>query len=456
MPFIMINKHLAIKWFLSAEQRPYLCGVALSAQFLPLPLRIFSLLFALPLLLNLAFAQMRGDKSGPSAPVRIPALFWITLGIGLMHIYGLGIGRTVFSAAVLIDIVSIAFPIGIFALGYRPSKTAHTELMRGFFDVLIPCGLVIALIGLVKVVLLTKGYIIGPLLDLYSDIYPRGSSLRLDYNLFGLSLLAAFVGLLLRGVRTPFSWRSLILFWIPLILIVSAALLAGSRRVLFLSVPLAAFWPFLGARSVSRQAFGKQVLVPFALVLCCTSLISWGIPRMERGQEKPIVIWSLDDSTSLDAPRKIARTRSPAGIFSTVTNGSYLIAREARWRLALDLLRETKWLGGTGFSYHQVFACTFSNCASLNYPHLVFLSEWLIGGIAGLLLSLLFYLLLLRDVVRNGREGLFSGSSVLLFLVLPFSLFSGDTLLSCTPLFLAALIVQAERQTQDRRLLAKT
>src|SRR5690606_8253539 len=103
--------------------------------------------------------------------------------------------------------------------------------MRGFWGFLLPLSVISACVGIVKVALQSRGFILGPLEFFYAMAgidYPYGSSLISDYNIYSASLMVAAVGFVLRVWRSDngVDWRSVT----AIAIILLNLYMCGSRR----------------------------------------------------------------------------------------------------------------------------------------------------------------------------------------------------------------------------------
>jgi hypothetical protein len=92
--------------------------------------------------------------------------------------------------------------------------------------------------------------------------------------------------------------------------------------------------------------------------------------------------------------------------------------RVVRWLYALELLKGKYYVLPSGFTYQKMFGCHFVNCDDIDYPHNVIFSEWLIGGIFGLLVIgsvfLKQFFILWREPSSNIKRVLIGSSVVML------------------------------------------
>jgi hypothetical protein len=289
------------------------------------------------------------------------------------------------------------------------------ESLSGFFDAIIPLGVITALIGLIKAGLLDRGYLIGYIIDSCNS-YPAGSGLCLNYNNLGLIWLIACLGCINRGL-----W-----YWIPLI--IAAGALVGSRRFLVLMFFVPVIWFYFRRYFTIAKAF-ILVFLSFLIINLTSSPESF--ERFRFGAEEYKIILSYG-KPEMDASININRS-TPSAILGTMSDGTLgTSSRLDLWAYAWDLVS----FKPQGLSYHIKFSCEFSGCADYVYPHSSILSAWLAGGFIFAVVAVFFYLWPLYSVFASGSIISIS----LLLISMPYSLISGDTVFSI-PIFISAMIV---------------
>lgn len=472
-------RHLPVAT-LDPRRRGYFAGMALGAPFaaccLPYPWLGLGMLLALPLALLLASGR------GRVAELReVPGILWVALLLVVSHSYALLTSYTPFAPRILLDIGIVAAVALVFLLGSDPRRPE--QLLRGFLDALIPFVVVAATVGVIKAGLLERGITLDFLAKLYpKGSYPAGSALRSDYNLFGLPLVVAGLGLVVRGAGPNLGRWTASAHLLALAMLLAAVWLLGSRRVIILALLIPLLWLSIVIFSGTWARIVKHA-VPQLAIVCCVAFaivhvagnpdtlrsygdflfergkIAWGVATPDSGAAKPPSAEPLATNSAtpqtLGPPISVERA-PPAGsslvyvlpktILGTIESATAygFDSRVGRWELSLELLSRA-WLLGIGFSYHEIFSCRFLACSGLDYPHMPLLSEWLISGIPGLLSGLAAYAFVLLALARSGREGWLTGSSAVVLVVLPYTMISGDTLLSWPYLFVAGLLCPGAR-----------
>lgn len=331
----------------------------------------------------------------------------------LLHVVALGVSDTVYESQVVKDLIVASLLLVIYLL-------ADEDTSVGFFYFLVPLALVTALLGLVKAGLLDRGYLIGFVID--SCPYdPPGSALCINYNNLGLIWLVGILGCLNKRL------------WWLLPLLIAAGALSGSRRFVVLMVFIPVVWVLVEGRSaVAKSLF--IALFSTVLVYGVTDPVSFD--RYRLGDEPFRVLefkfGAKEGVESTHITAKINRS-APMAMLGTMADGTLGTgSRLDFWKLGASML---SWVP-QGWSYHEVFSCSFSPCSEFNYPHMSIMTEWIIGGVIFGLVAIAFYAWPFSLIWRAKRV-----LPIALFVVaLPYSLISGDTVFSL-PICIACMLV---------------
>jgi hypothetical protein len=442
--------------FPAARTRAYLVGLALASPFFSdlLSRRVgFALL--LPLLAHLLICGVRTTPA-----FRFP-LFMVPLAfVAAIHALCLALpeARGVFPGEVIKD---LAFFVALSGLCLAAHDASAKHVFRGFTRAIVALAFVVALLGLAKYALQERGILIEEVALLNGGVYPTGTSLRVDYNIYAMLMLVAAVAIVSRGMSHGWRWYH----YVMLTTILSAGLLTGSRRFILLLPLLLVYWVFLIARSLPATANLARV----AGVAGTVALICWALPvpfAIRDGKTVTAVqheVISLiddkpatpDDQMSADLNERTSLIEAPPSVRVDVIantilgdHGYGLGSRADRWQLAKALTKNGPLIG-TGFAYHEAYSCEFVKCQHIDYPHAPIVSAWLMGGIVAALLAASFYVLLLWHVWQHGRVGLTSGVSAIVLAVLPFALISGDTVLSMAHPIASGLLLTVQPISND-------
>jgi len=339
----------------------------------------------------------------------------------LLHLVALGLSDTVYESQVFKDLIVASLLLVIYLL-------ADEDISVGFFYFLVPLSLVTALLGLVKAGLLDRGYLIGFMIDSCS-YDPPGSALCINYNNLGLIWLVGIFGCLNKR------------FWWLLPLLIAAGALSGSRRFVVLMVFIPVVWVLLEGRSaVAKSVF--TVLFSTVLIYGVTDPVSFD--RYRSGEEPFRVLefkFDAEDGVESDHFTVKINRSAPMVMLGTMADGTLgMGSRLDFWKLGVSMLG---WMP-QGWSYHEVFSCSFSPCSEFHYPHMSIMTEWIIGGGIFGFVAFAFYAWPFLLIWRAKRV-----LPIALFVVtLPYSLISGDTVFSL-PICIACMLVALSSVRRD-------
>lgn len=118
---------------------------------------------------------------------------------------------------------------------------------------------------------------------------------------------------------------------------------------------------------------------------------------------------------------------SPATKDLEFLSRSYVTSeRSVRWEFAWQLLQENYFVVPMGFGYQEKFGCRFLECKTNDYPHNVFLSEFLVAGLLSLGLCILIFCRHFLNLFSLKNADVKRKLLVLSFFALPNLLISGD------------------------------
>ena len=393
------------------RRRGFWAGVALAAPFFALFVSWkFAAVLFVPFAVSVIVTRPRIS--------RVPPVLMLAVLLGLVHALGLYFTDTPFAYQVFKDLCIFVFLLGIFLL-------AGDDATDGFFAAIVPLGVVAAVLGLVKMAMLERGYLFGPLLDAMSasgtcSAYPSGTSpLCVDYNLLGLLWLVAIIGAM------KSRW------WPVAAILLAAGLLCGSRRFILLAPFLPIAW-LLFERRKALVKIAAVAAIGFVLTLAVSDSKQYG--RHQSGE----LSWTVVDWTGVRPTGDLQgpnRTYADTMVGTMSADTAYGFgARIQRWKLGAQNLK----IVGSGFEYHTEFSCKFAECKGLDYPHMPVISEWLIGGVVAGVAAIGFYAALLWEIWKRRRETILIGA---LLAAIPYSLISGDTIFSLPQMMAAAMVV---------------
>ncbi len=291
---------------------------------------------------------------------------------------------TVFGAYLLIammqsDFVISSFFVADFQVGLQglllcavlvPMLANAENRERYFHDsavALAAVGLIGAATGIAKLYLQTRGVTIAALE--WQGMYPRGTSLRIDYNVYALGLIVSLVAAmaLLASARSLAWQRLLASVAVPLIFF--AVTFTSSRRgllFLVLAVPLMAV-------SASGRALRLRMLrVPLvslggAGALILALLLNGDAPALQRVSEYLDLARAAERVLAVSEAGQLFETRAPL-----VADAWNEVSRESSGLAAMF---------GGGDGYLREMGRVFNREVDYEYPHNLLLSAVLHGGV---------------------------------------------------------------------------
>lgn len=415
----------------------FFAGLAFSGAFISalFPFPGLTLAFYLPFLFSLALSGLSFNS------LKITKAILLLGFVSLYYIFWLAISPGSRELGLIVRLVY--FYALAFAFVFGRSVEDPREFMRGFWKALLPLSVVSSAIGVTKVAFQSRGYILGPLEFFYSMAgasYPYGSSLIADYNIYAASLMVAMVGFIIR-ISLPkgrIDWWSIA----AVAVILLSLYMCGSRRSYVLLIALYAclclFVILRGNRKTVLRFFVVTSLM-FLMVYLLSDALSSSL-----GKGRYEIIFPI--GTLLDSLGKFTEisvfTYRPQDLVSSISpDQSFgLSNRLVRWDFAIKLLAQGNWLLGDGFSYQDKYSCRFMGCGSIDYPHNIFLSEWLLSGVFGISAMVYLFFMIFSEMMRFRKKFIDSGVLLILLVVLPGCLISGDGVFS-VPQILAAIMM---------------
>ncbi len=337
-------------------------------------------------------------------------------------------------------------------------KKCEFNLMLKFFYISMTILFtLIAIFGLLKFILQINGIIFGFLIYACGVFYPQGTNVCGDYNIIAMTLAVAAISATVLAFQAMDRPAISVALSACVVILVIAGLFVGSRRFAFVITTVPVLWILLtyySARPWRGASLGAVVMICVGCAYVALDYPYDAVPNHEIRLVEDITqgrrtvceeafgkerngpdFLSCDRSTYSLAPRRTSPT-DLTGTISTDVGG-----RIDRWEFAWNGIKDDGYIIGRGLSYQEDFSCHFVDCEHLDYPHSTLMSAWLAFGIVGLIGGLLFYAIPGINALRNGLAGYANGTFPILLVVMPFSLISGDTVLSIWPATVAALLV---------------
>lgn len=402
----------------------FLVGLAFSGAFISalFPFPGLTLVPYLPFLVFFVLRKHDFEK------IKIPKSIFLLFFASLYYVFWLAIEPGEYSRNLIVRLVY--FYAMAFAFVFGRVVDDPQDFMRGFWRFLLPLSVMSACLGIAKVAFQSRGYILGPLDFFYQMAgirYPYGSSLIVDYNIYAASLMVAMIGFFLRINRS----RDKVDIWsvAAVTAIVLNIYMCGSRRAYALFIVLYMALCFFVVVRKNKKSIFDFFSISFLVFLVVPILSDILISSVEVSRY--IVIFPMDSAFNFLGGGIF--TYRPQDLISSMSSDQSfgLASRIVRWKFAFDLLGNEGWLFGNGFSYQDKYSCEFSGCGAIDYPHNVFLSEWLLAGILGVVTMLVLFGMIVFEVVRCRKKAISSGVFLILFVVLPGVLISGDGVFLC-------------------------
>lgn len=269
------------------------------------------------------------------------------------------------------------------------------EIINILYKQLFFISLIASILGLLKFLLSLNGVIIESLRT-PDGLYPLGTSLLNDYNIFSFGLFfGLIIGILFLNKEQSMIQR--LLLWISVSTIFISIALTGSRRSLIILVVFLVVFLFFEFRAFLRLMFLQmktgivriKFFRPFIFFLLFAILSSYffsmnafEFPEINQFEKILVRAESLNEAE---------------GSFSQ---------RTRRWQLSAEILNSMNTGGllfGKGYQYWIDFASIENQKFGDDYPHNLFLSTFFSSGIIGLLLiiiliiySFIFYIRTLK------------------------------------------------------------
>lgn len=278
-------------------------------------------------------------------------------------------------AVVKADFYSIVFGGGL-GIALVMNRLKNSDWSKQFLIVhrfVAIASLLSAVLGLIKIVALIYGIEVPYALRGEDGLFPTGSSLHRDYNVYSLGLAYGLFSILwLQKYETKKTVKSIVNVAIPVIFI--AIISSGSRRgVIFVAIFMVIYLVNIASSSSLNSA--RSIIV---LRFSVWAFFIFGV-FLQRQQIS--FLWA--DFVSSSEYAQIA-TR-----METIELKELFASRSFYWNYTVEMLAEftpVNLVLGSGFGYVENFGQQTG--VAEDYPHNFFLSALLYGGILQLLLTL--------------------------------------------------------------------
>lgn len=252
-----------------------------------------------------------------------------------------------------------------------------------------------AILGIVKIILVDNGFYL-PQFEVYTSSGIKsvigGTSLNADYNVFSIGLYCGlFSGLnLYRELKTE---KVKFLYSLVFILIIICSMLSGSRRGFIIGIILIPYLILFSLYSnknketSSNLSLSRKKDTPWIIYMITLLLF--------------ITFYKIDLNKIIESSQDLSNLFDR--IYSIETMASEDDSRSARWDFALNYygtLPKFNQIFGDGFEYVNLFTNHF-NVELFDYPHNVWISSLLYGGILGLFTTVILTIFVLIFYFKN-------------------------------------------------------
>lgn len=308
------------------------------------------------------------------------------------------------------------------------ASKVDVQFVRGFFAVIIGTALGAALLGLVKLGLQDRGFLLYFIAQACPVQYPQGTSLCGDYNVLGMLWMVAIAGAVTWRIRDGSSLSLVIIT-----LLMAAGIGVGSRRFILLAPVIILAW--LGLSFYIR---GWKQAVSEAAIIALVGASSWiligsvsapeSYERFRFGTETMTVLGAPSEQAEALANAIARPNRAGAEVIASTIDDQALGSRVEKWALGVELALERPM--GMGYAYHSLFADTFVQGKFRDHPHLPIISAALIGGLPLFIMTLAYYLCLFWLTIRATKATHLTAMPLAFILATSVCFISGDAIFS--------------------------
>ncbi len=288
-------------------------------------------------------------------------------------------GVYLLSTMVRSDFVVSSFFIADFQVGLQglllaavlvPLFPDPEERARFFHDVavcIVAVGALGAAAGVLKLFFQTRGIMFSALE--WQGMYPRGTSLRIDYNVFALGLVVALVSAIaVRASSLRTRWQSTLSAIVIPLLFFAVPFTSSRRGVLFLALSV----PLILVSVPSGRERRRALRIPLASLagvgaLVSVLLLNGNAPAVQRVTEVLDLARAAERVLAVSAAGQLFETRAPL-----VADAWHQGTREAG---------AVETIIGRGDGYLREMGRVFNREVDYEYPHNLLLSALLHGGV---------------------------------------------------------------------------
>lgn len=309
--------------------------------------------------------------------------------------------------------------------------------VRDTAHVAVLLGVAVAVIAQGKFMLLTQGVHFASLYGA-DGLYPLGTSLHVDYNVFALGLLCALACAMWLRNRpdTDAAMRWVCTAAVPFLAV--TVILSFSRRGVLLLTGLFVVQFFLRKRAAS----GYRRLVALLPALAAMLLVGLILAGLLFEIQNPVYTFAQSRVDLEGLTTRLQTIRQ-----SDELTGSRLPRFEFAWVRFMDEYSIPQILFGNGFSYLEDMGAAFDTSVGYDYPHNFLLSALLYGGLSQTLVLCALIGGALKYYTRNRNE--FGPFLIMFVFSLFFGLSSSNSIYNVELLYLLLVMAAFPRSPRD-------
>lgn len=359
--------------------------------------------------------------------IRINTGFYLFLACALFYILGTLWNNGVIYSRNKVEIINLISFLLIWILVSGLQRKGYIPLIRNFAKYVAFICLIASILSFYKF----KNLIDGVLLPWVSSVgvYPSGTSLTSDYNMFSFGLFTgALMALyLLNDAKTKTAY---IYYSLTSLLCFSSIVLAGSRRgwVILIFVGVILVIKLIQTLRTSEKARVRFVITSF--LVGCISLLS------------ALVIQSSDSAMKVEASQEFYKLQYRFETLQTDNDNAGYSGRTDRWKYAFELMSEYNLAEisfGTGFGYLPVYAEIFAPDIEEDYPHNPIISALLFSGVVGTVFLIALLVWSLYMTITNRKVIGFYFASI--YVISWFYIFISSNSIFSVKLFILLLLI---------------
>ncbi|TDM32452.1 hypothetical protein ETI03_01790 [Macrococcoides canis] len=343
--------------------------------------------------------------------------------------YLIGVYNTVDTySSVKFDLINIISYFFVWILISDLQKDDFKSLFNVFSKLMIINGAIFAPISILKFILLTRGTFISVLY--IDDLYPSGTSLVIDYNMFSMSIIiSAILSIYMISRSEKLSYK--LILSIIIIADLISVLFAGSRRgwVILSLLLIIIFFLVIFRMMSNKNAFTIILFISTILTTVLFIILS--------------IFYIMNIDLTLLASKEVEKliARFDTLKFDQLNQG--VENRDIRWSFTFYLIENMnsfELLLGNGFDYLRLFSERFNTPLDSDYPHNPILSSMLYSGLIGTLpLALMLGLSLAKSLALVIKCRFTLAAPFIVSFA--FSIISANSIFSIKPFFILLLVV---------------